>query len=146
MTALRDRIDAIRAGVDARPDGPLPQSRTIGLFAWSTTRRYDDDSPVGGIVVEVMDGHDPDTGEAGTWLRTIDPYRARPVLTWHVLDEGEVDRATVAPADAFTLAAVIRRLCEEVAMRDQHRQRGRGRCPAEHVTLIAYAHRLAGAL
>lgn len=127
-------------------------SRTIGLVVWSKSRGYagvcDDGSqvePIGGVVVEVLDCPDPETGELRRRYRVLDPERIRPRLTWHVVDEDDVDPYTAEPASAATVVKVIRRLCEEVAMRERYRHRT-GRFDPDHATLIAYAYRLAGVL
>lgn len=120
-------------------------ARAIGLLAWSSSRRDADDAPVGGLVVEVLDTPDPATGEKRVSYLTIDPHRTRPRLVWHVLTEDDVDPTTTEAAPTSTLASVIRRLCEEVAMRERYKHRT-GRFDPSHITLVAYAYRLAGAL
>lgn len=121
-----------------------------GAIVWSTTRGYagvgDDGSqlePVGGVVVEVLDVVDKDTGEAERAFRVIDPFRVRPRLTWHVLVESEVNRETLDAAGPGTIGALYRRLCEEVAM-DGHKRRRRS--TPEHIDLAPVIHVLASLL
>ena len=121
-----------------------------GALLWSTTRGYEgvgeDGSqlePIGGLVVDVLDVVDKDTGEAERAFRVIDPFRVRPRLTWHVLLESEVNRETLDVAGPGTIGALYRRLCEEVAM-DGHKRRRR--TMPEHVELAPVIHVLAGLL
>lgn len=123
-----------------------------GVIAWSKTLGYEgvgeDDrqlEPVGGVVVEVIDTPDPETGELERSFRVLDPYRTRPRLTWHVLRESDVDRETVTVAPPSTIASLVRRLCEEVAIDSRKRPR-RGLFMPEHVNLVVTAWRLAGLL
>ena len=121
-------------------------ARAVGFEIWSSTRRDADEAPLGGVIVEILETASPETGEIRRSYKVVDPYRLRPGITWHVLDEDEIDR-TLPPQVATTdrVAKVIRRLCEEVAMRERYRYRT-GRFEPGHVTLIAYAYRLAGVL
>lgn len=123
----------------------------LGTVVWSSTRGYegvDDDGsqlePVGGVVVEVLDTVDEATGELGRAFRCLDPYRARPRLTWHVLAESEVDRTTLDVAAPSTIGNLYRRLCEEVAM-NGHKRRS-GLVMPEHVALAPHIHRLGSLL
>jgi hypothetical protein len=121
-------------------------ARAVGFEIWSATRRDADEAPLGGVIVEVLESTSPETGEIRRSYRVIDPFRLRPSLCWHVLAEEEIDR-TLPPqvATSDRVAKVIRRLCEEVAMRERYRCRT-GRFAPEHITLVAYAYRLAGVL
>lgn len=122
------------------------QSRTIGFEVWSATRRDANDSPVGGVIVEVSEKPDMTTGELVRFYRVLDPYRLRPCLVWHTMAESEVDPANlVGPAPSARVAALIRRLCEEVAFSGPYKHR-KGQPTPEHVTYLSYARMLAGAL
>ena len=121
-----------------------------GVLCWSAKRGYagvgEDGGqlePVGGVVVAVLDVVDRETGEAERAVRTIDPYRTRPRLTWHVLVESEVNRETLDVAGPGMLGTLYRRLCEEVAM-DGHKRRRR--TMPEHVDLAPVIHVLASLL
>lgn len=116
-----------------------------GCLVWSKTRRDADDCPVGGLVVEVLDTPDPETGELRRSFRCLDNTRMRPRLTWHVLPEDDVDRSTAQAAATSQIANVVRRLCEEICMKDAHRRRT-GLFMPEHLTLLHHAWRLAGLL
>lgn len=122
-----------------------------GVLAWSKTRGYegvgDDGSqlePVGGVVVDSWDMADPETGEVERRLRVLDPYRSRPRLTWHVLDESDVDRETLDVAGPAMIGKLYRRLCEEVAY-NQRKPRS-GAVMPEHVELAPIIHRLGSLL
>lgn len=121
-----------------------------GAIVWSTKRGYagvgEDGSqlePIGGLVVEVLDVIDRETGEAERAVRTIDPYRTRPRLTWHVLVESEINRETLDAAGPGMIGGLYRRLCEEVAMDGNKRRR---RTMPEHVDLAPVIHVLASLL
>lgn len=166
MTALRQRIDGIKADLDTqaaarastaaaakgsvyrtidmlRPGRPVA-SRAIGLLAWSKTRRYDDDSPMGGVVVEVIVSERA-YGEIVRMYKVVDPYRDRPTVTWHVLSESDVDPDTITRADTFLAGHVGRRLLEDAIHTDRYHFR-EGAFRPEHTTLVRLVLRLLEAL
>lgn len=119
----------------------------VGCLAWSLTRGREgvDDAgdqvePVGGLVADVVDQLDAGTGEVQRTFVVVDTWRGR--LRLRRLPETDVDRSTMEAAATGQIARVVRQLCEEVALDGRRRLRS-GTFMPEHVTMIAYAHRLA---
>ena len=93
--ALELRRARARAGVvPVRGDHPgrawtLTQIGA-GWPVYSTGRRYDNDAPVGGVVVDVLPAYtDPDGEIVPTRYRVLDP--SRPAHPWHTLTATEID-------------------------------------------------------
>lgn len=103
--------EAARRHADARRIGVLaPGMVTPGLAVWS---RYGDD-PRGGIVVEVGETADSETGEIVRTFRCLNPYR--PAHSWEcTLPETEVLEDGVEAPDTTRLVKMARRLSAEAA-------------------------------
>lgn len=124
---------------------------SIGCWAWSSTRGRDgveDDGvtqvdPLGGLVLDVSETVDRETGEVARAFVVADNYRGR--LRLRRLVETEVDRTRMEAAGPGEIARVFRLLCLEIATSDRRRLRT-GVVPPEHKTMATYVHRLAGLL
>lgn len=121
-----------------------------GVFVWSLSRGHEgvhEDGtqvdPIGGLVVDVIDATDLETGEVGRTFVVADTWRGRVRL--RQLSETDVDRETMEAAAPGQLARVMRQLCEEVALSGKGRLRT-GTVTPEHMTMLTYAHRLGGLL
>ena len=68
-----------------------------GWPVYSTTRRYDTEYPIGGVVVDVLPARlDTETGElVPTRYRVLDVGR-RLMMPWHTLEAPEVDTSALA--------------------------------------------------
>lgn len=80
--------------------------------AYSATHREDGDFAVGGVVVEIDDSGDPETGEVERRYGTLDghvtPVRMR------IIHESDVDRSLIAVADISTMSRLVYRLADEI--------------------------------
>jgi len=112
----------------ARAGGYVPPATEYALEGieagwplYSTARRYDDDYPVGGVVVDVLPAYtDPDTGEITPLrYRCLDAYRGRVTLwqAWQTLTADEIalplegiNRARATTAGYWLLDQIPRRL------------------------------------
>ena len=119
----------------------------VGVTVWSRTRGYagvgEDGTqlePIGGVVLDVVEVLDRETGEIKRALRVLDPTRTRP-LRFHVLHESEVDPDTLEPPSTSRCVALIRRLAEELAFNERGKRRG-GLFHPEHAELVADMGRL----
>lgn len=100
---------------DARRIGTLSMVTVGSTQVWSSTRRHGvSDEPVGGVVVSIDEHVDPETGEVARSYVTLDPFRTRPEITVHTIDEDEVTQQGVEPVDTARLVGLIRRLSEEL--------------------------------
>lgn len=122
----------------------------VGVVVWSRSRGregvFDDGTqvePVGGLVVDIVEDADPDTGELAKTFVVVDTWRGR--MRLRRLPESDVDRSTMEAAAPGQIARVVRQLCEEVAL-DKRRRLRSGVFTGEHVTMVSYARRLAGLL
>lgn len=122
----------------------------VGVVVWSRSRGHEgvfDDGtqidPVGGLVVDVTEMVDVETGEMTRAYVVVDTWRGRVRL--RRLSEADVDRSTMEAAAPGQIARAVRQLCEEVALDGRRRLRS-GVFVAEHATLVAYAQRLVGLL
>lgn len=122
----------------------------VGVVVWSRSRGHEgvfDDGtqvePIGGLVVDIVDEVDPETGEVVRAFVVVDTWRGR--LRLRRLPEADVDRSTMEAAAPGQIARVLRQLCEEVALDGRRRLRS-GVYVAEHSTLLRYAGRLDGLL
>lgn len=115
-----------------------------GMTAWSRTRRDANDEPVGGVVLDVVDQVDTETGERVRSFLCLDPYRLRPRLSFHRLTEDEIAHDGLELPSTSRCASLVRRLCEEVAL-DGHKRRT-GLMDPRHAELVVHAHRLTGVL
>ena len=150
MTALQgeastfsQRMAELRAQMAARPPlfiQPALASRTLGWSVRSATRTDAAGAPVGGVVVEISEGHDAETGEAFRRYLTVEPYRGR--LAWHRIDEDDVGEAH-PPAAGF-VSDTVRALLADAAMLGCRPRTGR--IADTHRTYIAYAFHLVGVL
>lgn len=124
---------------------PTRGARTIGDFAlleigcscWSTERKDHRDNPLGGVIIDIFDKRNEDTGYAERAFRCIDSYNLRPFVQVHVLVESEVDRAALEPPDNARLRKIIRRLAEDIA-------KGKSSLTTLELDHIAWIHKLAG--
>lgn len=121
-----------------------------GVWVWSRSRGHEgvhDDGtqvdPIGGLVVDVIDDRDAETGEVERTFVVADTWRGRVRL--RRIPESDVDRDTMEAAAPGQIARVVRQLCEAVALTDRRRRRT-GTFTPEHITMLNYAHRLAGLL
>lgn len=126
------------------------QYAEIGCWCWSRTRGHEgvheDGSqvdPVGGLVLDVSEMFDDATGEIVRAFVVADTWRGR--LRLRRMPESEVDRDLLEAAGSGEIGRVVRQLCEQVALTDRRRLRT-GTFMPEHVTMLTYAHRLAGLL
>jgi hypothetical protein len=123
-------------------DLAVRQEITEGFTVWSRTIRDANDEPVGGVVLDVVDLVDTETGERQRAFVTIDPYRTRPRLSFHRLAEADVAGDAIELPEPSRCAALARRLCEEVAI-DGHKRRT-GLLEPRHAEYVVFAHRLVG--
>jgi hypothetical protein len=85
----------------------------VGAKCYSRTRQDVDGYPLGGLVVEVLDDVDRETGEVVRAYRTLSHAGARPPIE-HRLSVSEVDPTTVQPVSMFEALKMLRRLCQEI--------------------------------
>lgn len=124
---------------------PARGARTIGDFAllelgcsvWSTTRKDHRENPLGGVIIDIFDKLDQETGEVERAFRCIDSYNLRPFVQVHVLVESEVDRGALEGPDNARLRKIIRRLAEDIA-------KGKSSLTSLELDHIAWIHKLAG--
>lgn len=124
---------------------PTRGARTIGDFAllelgcsiWSTERKNHRDEPLGGVIVDIFDKRNEDTGFVERAFRCIDPYSLRPFIQLHVLVESEVDREALEAPDNARLRKIVRRLAEDIA-------KGKSSLTTHDLDAIAWIHKLAG--
>ncbi len=96
----------------------------VGHEAYSKTRRHADLTPIGGVIVEIVEHgvyYDQATGERVEKPASYTVYDryASPGHQWHALDEDDVDLTTVTPA--ANLGLIVRRLAGELALTKQAR-------------------------
>lgn len=122
----------------------------VGVVVWSRSRGHEgvfDDGtqvePIGGLVVDVTEMVDDETGEMTRAYVVVDTWRGR--LRLRRLPEGDVDRSTMEAAAPGQIARAVRQLCEEVALDGRRRLRS-GVFTGDHATMVNYARRLAGLL
>lgn len=118
-------------------------ARTIGDLAlvepgcsvWSEKRTRVEE-PLGGVVIEIIDVRDEDTGFPVRSFRTINPYEPLGVAI-RVLSEAEISRDGMEAPESSRIAKQIRRLAEAVA-------KGKGPLVQRDRDYVAYMHRLMG--
>lgn len=106
----------------------------VGCAVWSTERTRTlsyGDSPIGGLVVEVVEKMSADTGEIDRAFLCFDHQATKPRLHWATLAEPEVDRDSIEAVDAAGLARAWRRLAEEIAFSKGHTHRRGPATPLE---------------
>ena len=119
---------------------PKPSTRTIGWTVYSRSIHDADDFPIGGVVVELIEGHDP---EGELYRKYLTAQRHRGELSLQVIDESDVGEA-MRPNSLFVVD-VIRALLQEVAMAGCKPRTG-AELAVEHRSLIAYAMHLVSVL
>lgn len=142
-STFSQRMAELRAQMAARPPlltQPALASRTLGWSVRSATRTDAAGASVGGVVVEITEGHDAETGEAFRRYLTVERFRSR--LAWHVIAEDDVGEAH--PPDAGFVSDTVRALLGEVAMLGCRPRTGR--IGDLHRTYVAYAYHLVGVL
>jgi hypothetical protein len=90
----------------------------VGCVVWSTERTRTlpfGDSPLGGLVVEVVEKMNQETGEVDRAFLCFDHQATKPRIHWSTIAEREVDRHAIEAAAPSVLANAWRRLGEEVA-------------------------------
>jgi hypothetical protein len=106
----------------------------VGCRVYSTERRRatsNDEVPVGGLVVDVTEKLDRETGETDRAFLVFDDQQSRPFIRWAVLREVEVDRGLIEAVDTGALARAWRRLAEDIHLSAPHRPRRGPGLPAE---------------
>jgi hypothetical protein len=124
---------------------PARGSRTIGDFTlleigcavWSTERKNHREEGLGGVIVDIFDKHNEDTGYVERAFRCIDPYSLRPFVQVHVLVESEVDREALEGPESARLRKIIRVLAEGIA-------KGKGALSTQDLEHGAWIHKLMG--
>lgn len=109
-------IRSVRAQVsdDARRVGVLALVEK-GVSAWSSTRRDAYDQPLGGVVVEINDVVDPETGEINRFFTCLDPTGSdRFPVDVRRLAEAEVTPTGIEATPNSRITKLIKRLAGEV--------------------------------
>lgn len=118
----------------------------IGTEVWERQPEESDYEPRGGVVVAtesvVIDEEEGGTGRA---FLVIDPFRTRPTITFHRLQESDINPDRVTAAETSRLANIVRRLCEEVAFSGRGKPR-KGLLTSDQAEWVSYAHRLTAVL
>jgi hypothetical protein len=133
---------------DAPLVAPTPGARTIGdlallelgCSAWSAQRKNHRGDPLGGVIVDIFDKRNEDTGFAERAFRCLDPYNFEPKLKVpmvHVLLESEIDREAVEGPESSRLRKIIRALAYGISQ-------GRSSLTTTDLEHIAWMHKLAG--
>lgn len=105
-------ITAALVSDDARRVGVLVLIEK-GVTVWSSTRRDAYDQALGGVVVEINDVVDRETGEISRHFTCLDPYGAGDV-TVRRLAEAEVSPTGVEATANSRITGLIKRLAGEV--------------------------------
>lgn len=98
---------------DARRIGVLALVE-LGVSVWSAERRDAYDQPLGGVVVEIEDVPNLETGEFERFFTCLDPVGGVPVTARRIA-EAEVRPAGVEGTASARLTKLVRRLAEEIA-------------------------------
>lgn len=141
-SSFSQRMAELRAQMAARPPlftQPALTSRTLGWSVRSATRTDHTGAAAGGVVVEITEGHDAETGESFRRYLTVERLGR---LSWHVIDEADVGEAH--PPEAGFVSDTIRALLAEVAILGCRPRTGR--IADVHRTYVAYAYHLVGVL
>lgn len=85
-----------------------------GVSVWSAERTDARGEPLGGVVVEIEDQLDRETGVVERWFTALDPYGAGPVKARRIA-EAEVRPEGVTATDGARITGLIVRLAAEVA-------------------------------
>jgi hypothetical protein len=115
---------------------------TPGCEVWTSLERQRDSDgmPVGGIVLEVQDYVDAETGEVARRYRCLDTHRAsRDHLAVPVLSEADLDPDSFRPPSRSRLSYAIRRLCMWIE-HGRGRERRTGRMGALNPEEVQWAH------
>ena len=119
VRAEQAEIAEARVSDDARRIGVLALV-DLGVQCWSSTRRDAYDEARGGVVVEINDVPNPDTGEFERFFTCLDPYGSdRFPIKIVRLAEAEVDPSGVQATANSDLTKLVKRLAGEV-----HRAKG----------------------
>lgn len=149
----RERFDAILAALRSNPrfaEPPAPVhgsavSRTTGCTIWSRATNDEGFPLLGGVIVDVVDVVDPETGEMVRSYKVQSYDAGRLVLP--LLAEADVDPTRTEAASAGPVADAIRALCAEIAVASGSRPRLRkGAMSSFHAGLVAHVFHLAGVL
>lgn len=87
-----------------------------GVTVWSCERRDARDEALGGVVVEITDDVDRETGEVVRTFTCLDPYGGGPVKVRHIA-ENEVRQSGIEATDGARLTRLVKRLAAELAAR-----------------------------
>ena len=85
-----------------------------GVSCWSSTRKDAREEPLGGVVVEIQDVPNPETGEFERYFTCLDPYGGGKVRV-HRLSESEVLPTGIEATTNSRIVNLIKRLACEVA-------------------------------
>ncbi len=84
-----------------------------GVTVWSSERSDAQGEALGGVVVEITDAVDRETGEIARTFTCLDPYGSGPVKI-RQLAESEVRQSGVEATDGSRLAKLVKRLGTEI--------------------------------
>jgi hypothetical protein len=110
---------ALRGSVVFAEPGVMVWSRKRGRGGMGVDWRPEE--PLGGVLLALDEGFDPETGEVRRQYRTLSPYGNR--LDYAVLDETEVGESSFEPVNDGRCRKLLRRLCEEIAYSDRGKRR-----------------------
>lgn len=110
LRAEADEMLAARAG-EARRVGVLALVE-LGVSVWSSTRRDAFDQPLGGVVVEIEDVPDAETGEVERWFTCL--WMVGPKVQARRIAEAEVLQSGVQATDGSRIARIVKALAGEV--------------------------------
>lgn len=111
LLAQAEEMVAERKG-EARRVGVLAMVE-LGVSVWSSTRKDARDEALGGVVVEINDVPDYQTGEVERFFTCLDPYGGGPVKVRR-LAESEVTANSVGATTNSRITNLIKRLGKEV--------------------------------
>lgn len=112
VRAESDELLDRRVSDDARRVGVLALVER-GVSVWSAERRDAYDQPLGGVVVEIEDVADRETGEMSRFFTCLDPYGGGPV-TVRRLAEAEVRQSGVEATAGSRITSLVKRLGAEI--------------------------------
>lgn len=117
VQAAGKEITAALVSDDARRVGVLVLIE-VGVSCWSSTRRDAFDEPLGGVVVEINDIVDPETGGITRWFTCLDPTGSdRFPINVRRIAEAEVVKTGVEATAYSALTKLVKRLAGEVHRR-----------------------------
>jgi hypothetical protein len=101
----------------------LPAAFQVGSTVYSRTRHHaDDDSlPIGGVVIDIYDRTDQETGETGRYAKTVTIYRGRVLYANIDVDDIEPGASVGLVRSDVLKQLALRLAADEAECRDPFR-------------------------